>query len=79
LAKMRLRIPGIREPVISDETFRLLDEFRRFRHFKRYYFTMDYDWDRLDFLSKKFSALIPALATDLSGFAGFLSRLQKET
>lgn len=37
LRKMTLAVEGIREPLISRETYRMLDELRRFRHFKRYY------------------------------------------
>ncbi len=77
LRKMNLTIPGIREQVISDEAFSILDDFRKFRHFKRYYFTMDYDWDRLDFLRKKFLRLIPVFAIDIASFKDFMRRLGK--
>lgn len=75
LRKMNLMIPDIREKVISDETFAILDEFRKFRHFKRYYFSMDYDWDRLNFLRKKFERLLILLPADFGKFHGFLLRL----
>lgn len=75
LGKMRLRIKDIREPVISEETFYLLDEFRKFRHFKRYYFSMDYDWDRLEFLRKKFDRLLQTIPLDINRFIIFLNRL----
>ena len=77
LDKMRLRIPDIREPVISDETFALLDEFRRFRHFKRYYFSMDYDWDRIDYLARKFERLSRRYPDELRTFSAFLERLKE--
>ncbi len=73
LHKMSLCIEGIREPVISDETGLLLAELLRLRHFKRYYF--EYDWDRIDFLLKKFQMLRPALQIDLDQFTEFLGRL----
>ena len=53
LRKMNLMIPDIREKVISDETFAILDEFRKFRHFKRYYFSMDYDWGSSEFSAEE--------------------------
>ncbi|MEE9307634.1 MAG: hypothetical protein V3V57_08965 [Spirochaetia bacterium] len=31
-----------------------LEELLRFRHFKRYYFEFDYDWDRLELVRTKF-------------------------
>lgn len=75
LGKMLLRIPDVREPVIGVETFALLDELRRFRHFKRYYFSMDYDWDRLEFLRKKFDSLLELIPRELNRFVAFLNRL----
>ena len=75
LGKMTLRIEGIREPVISGTTEALLAELLRFRHFKRYYFEFEYDWDRIDFLRKKFEQVRPAINTDLDGFAEFLRTL----
>lgn len=68
LDKMRLQIAGVRESVISAESYMLLDELRRFRHFKRYYFSMDYDWDRLEFLSTKFVRLLQTITIDLDQF-----------
>ena len=37
LHKMTMSITSIREPVISDETYRSLSELLEFRHFKQYY------------------------------------------
>jgi Uri superfamily endonuclease len=53
LHRMRISIKDERVEVISDKTFSNLDEIRRFRHFNRYYYNSDYDWDRIDFLIKK--------------------------
>jgi hypothetical protein len=50
LRKMCLDIPGIRRAVLSNKSYQLLDELRRFCHFKRYYYDFDYDWSRLDYL-----------------------------
>ena len=75
LGKMSLSIEGIRDPVISDDTAALLSELLRFRHFKRYYFEFEYDWDRIDFLRKKFGRLRPAVESDLVRFTQFLRSL----
>jgi hypothetical protein len=72
LHKMRLAINGIRSAVITDNTFTLLDELLRFRHFKRYYYHIDYDWDRLDFLVMKLKQVKPMLRADLGSFLEFL-------
>lgn len=77
LRKMCLRIPEVREPVISEKTFRLLDELRKFRHFKRYYYSLDYDWDRLDYLAKTFDKLREDCPEDIDRFTRFLKRLRR--
>ena len=75
LHKMSLHIEGVRNQVISDGSASLLSELLRFRHFKRYYFEFDYDWDRIDYLCGKFDQLRPAIDRDLSGFSEFLQLL----
>lgn len=75
LHKMTLQIEDLRIPVISDSTCAILEEFLRFRHFRRYYFQFDYDWDKLEYLEKKFQQLHDPLAADLDGFKKFLLAL----
>lgn len=77
LQKMTLRIEGIREAVISDETYLVLGELLKFRHFKRYYFELEYDWDKLDFIQKKFVQANKLVEEDLSNFMIFLNNLYK--
>ena len=75
LRKMNLKTEGVREMVISDTTFNLLLELLRFRHFKRYYFQLEYDWDRLDFLLKKIDQVHPLVLDDLERFRKFLESI----
>ena len=49
LQKMTLETEGVRTAAVSDEAFPPLFELLKFRHFKRYYFELEYDWDRLDY------------------------------
>lgn len=77
LDKMRLRIEGVRDPVIGDATHARLLEMLKFRHFTRYYFDIAYDWDRLDYLDKKFTELRGLLRTDLDRFVEFLDTLDR--
>lgn len=77
LHKMSLDVPSVRRPVLSDETVTILEEFLRFRHFKRYYFQSEYDWDRLDYLEKKYQTSIPLLRSDFNVFKVFLDELAK--
>jgi len=75
LHKMTLRIDGIRIPAVSDENLAALQELQRFRHFKRYYFDHEYDWDRIDFLLKKLAEAHPRALKDLGIFIKFLQSL----
>ena len=77
LHKMTLEIEGARKAVISDETYSILLEFLKFRHFKRYYFEFDYDWDKLEFLEKKYRQVKPLLDEDMKSFVGFLDKLKQ--
>ena len=77
LHKMILEIEGVRKAVISDETYSILLEFLKFRHFKRYYFEFDYDWDKLEFLEKKYRQVKPLLDEDMKSFVGFLNKLKQ--
>jgi hypothetical protein len=75
LHKMTLDIKGIRKAVISDDTFSVMDEILRFRHFRRYYFEMEYDWDRIDMIEKKYIQAHELLYKDLDEFSLFLRKL----
>jgi hypothetical protein len=77
LDKMALRIEGIREQVVSAQAFPLLLELLRFRHFKRYYFELEYDWDKLDFLLAKYQECTGLVRGDLVRFIEFLKALEK--
>jgi len=75
LHKMRIEIPGVRKAVLSQESYLLLDELRRFRHFKRYYFDFDYDWLKLDYLRIVYEKLIPLISLELESYIDFLRKL----
>jgi hypothetical protein len=79
LSKMTLRIEGLRIPAVSETNYPALLELQRFRHFKRYYFDLDYDWDRLDFLRKKLEPAHPMAVVDLRNFIEFLRALTSGT
>jgi len=78
LQKMRLQIEGVRETVIADDTYNILIELLKFRHFKRYYFELEYDWDKLDFVQKKFEQADTKVQRDLGKFLVFLENLESE-
>jgi hypothetical protein len=75
LEKMTLSIEGIRPLVIQNKTYKLLLELMRFRHFKRYYFELDYDWGKLDYLSGVYIEVHEQLKTDINNFRNILMDL----
>lgn len=75
LEKMTLEIPGIRNAVLEEKTFDLLDEFLRFRHFKRYYYGYNYDQDRMLYIEKKFKQSVPLVKKDIENFILFLEKM----
>jgi hypothetical protein len=75
LEKMILEIPNIRPKIIRESVYHGLLELLKFRHFSRYYFEMDYDWDKILFLLKKFNDIHVHVRTDLTEFDQFLTSL----
>ncbi len=75
LEKMTLEIEGSRPRIICESVYHGLSELLKFRHFSRYYFELDYDWDKLGFLLKKFNDIHLRFRTDMSGFDAFLNTL----
>lgn len=75
LDKMILDIEGIRPPVVSSETYKKLRELMRFRHFKRYYFELDYDWKKLDYLIVCMEETDAQIDAELNNFKHLLAAL----
>lgn len=75
LEKMTMRIEGTRDAVVSDASAAALGELMKFRHFRRYYFEMEYDWDKLEYLQKVFARVRDGVPGELSTFQAFLRRL----
>jgi hypothetical protein len=76
LHKMTLEISDIRSQVISDKTHSILLELLRFRHFRRYYFEFDYDWDKLEYLEKKYNQVKGMVENDFVMFEEFLEKVE---
>ena len=75
LKNMTLEIEDKRAVVISDATASALDELLRFRHFRRYYFDTEYDWERIEFITKKYLQSVEGVKKDLDNFIKFLEKL----
>jgi hypothetical protein len=78
LEKMRIAIPEVRIPVVSESNYANLIELMRFRHFSRYYFDAEYDWARLDYLVQRLKAAHPLVLEDLGTFEAFLLKMLEE-
>jgi len=74
LDKMLLEKQGVRPRVLSDESHRLLTELMRFRHFKRYYLELDYDWEKLLYLLSVLRRCLPLVRAELSDFRAEVMR-----
>ena len=72
---MTLNIEGIRAAAVSQESFPAQFELLKFRHFKRYYFDLEYHWDRLDFLLLKLRKVHPLVGQDLERFVQFMEAI----
>jgi hypothetical protein len=75
LEKMTVRIEGVRIPAVSRENHTNLLELLKFRHFRRYYFELEHDWDKLDFLVLKIKKAHPVVLRDLQTFLEFLDSI----
>lgn len=78
LRAMTWTVPGVRERVISDATCAALSELRRFRHFKRYYFAFDYDWERLELVRSKYLGCRGQARAELEAYASYVEHLAEE-
>ena len=78
LERLNHAVDEIRPRVIQRDAYLRLDELRRFRHFERYYFQTDYDWDKLEFLIKKQLEVHPMVLRDLNAFVDFLRGMNCE-
>lgn len=75
LQQMAQDRPDVRPPVISHDTVRPLDEFRRFRHLVRNVYAIDLVPERMTGLMAALPELWPNLRAEMLAFADFLEEL----
>ena len=78
LDRMVLRIEHLREPVVDEPLLAALREIMKFRHFRRYYFELEYDWDKLKFLQAKFDIVRAGVPARVAEFDVFLQQVAAE-
>lgn len=72
---MHTEIPGRRPALLSDNSKRLLDKLRAFRHFIRHGYEYELDRDELQLLQDKLQADFMHLLSDLDVFGEFIKNL----
>ncbi len=75
LKRMKLTIPGYRPAVIDEELYRLLDEFRAFRHVFRQSYAFELDWERERLVAAKLPGAATLLQEQVERFLDELSGL----
>jgi acyl-[acyl carrier protein]--UDP-N-acetylglucosamine O-acyltransferase len=66
LNQMTLNIEGLRSPIISKDTAKLLDEYLRFRHLFRKRYGFDLEWTNIKKLLKKMTTVYKSMESDLN-------------
>jgi uncharacterized protein YutE (UPF0331/DUF86 family) len=72
---MRLSLEGLRPALISEETFRCLNELRAFRHFFRHAYDTDLEPEKVELVVRKALKLKDLWAGDCRAFKEFLRAL----
>lgn len=72
LQKMSFDVPGVRPRLLHKESYRLLDELRRFRHVFRHAYTYQLDRERVSDLRHRILDGWEQVESDLDEFGSFL-------
>jgi hypothetical protein len=67
ISRMRIAIEGIRPKLLSEDSYRILDELRGFRHIFRHAYTYELDAERIIRLSEKAEKLENIFSKDVQG------------
>lgn len=78
LTNMTLDLPGVRPPVLREETAHALDEFLRFRHLFRNVYGFELEWPRVRNLLERLPAAWSEVEADLDRFLAFLDAAATE-
>jgi hypothetical protein len=70
-------IPGVRPPVIKDETRILLDEYRKFRHLVRNIYTFNIIPQKVIKLAKGITRSFNALKKDINKFINLIEKISR--
>ncbi|MBS3780284.1 MAG: antitoxin [Desulfovermiculus sp.] len=77
LRRMKLEVPEYRPRLISDQLYRLLDDFRGFRHRFRHSYSFELDWEREKVVAGKLEDAFKLLQEDVNSFLEALDSLSE--
>jgi len=77
LKRMKLEIPGFRPKLIDEEVYRLLDDFRAFRHKFRHSYSFNLDWERECIVARKLPLTAKKFKMQVNGFLKNLEQVDK--
>ena len=72
LKRMKLNVTNIRPALISEASFRTLDELRAFRHVFRHAYGYELESEKVEHLVKKLRENIDSIRKDVDNFKAFL-------
>ncbi|EFK11263.1 putative toxin-antitoxin system, antitoxin component [delta proteobacterium NaphS2] len=78
LKRMKLSIPGYRPAVIDEELYRLLNDFRAFRHIFRHSYSFELDWEKERLVAKKLQAATKMFRRQIGRFLTALEDIEKK-
>ncbi len=75
LRRMKLNVEGYRPAVIDDELYRLLQDFRGFRHVFRNAYSFELDWERERLVALRFETTLSLVREQVAAFLDGLDEL----
>lgn len=75
LKNMTKEIKGVRPSVITEETYELMDDYRKFRHLARNIYTFNILPDKVLILAKTVNKTFKGFEGDIKGFIKFLLKV----
>jgi hypothetical protein len=75
LRQMAAEVPGVRPPVLSQETRERLDRYRGFRHVVRNVYTYNLDPEQIGVLVRQLAPTMASVSQELAAFADFLEQM----
>jgi len=75
LKRMKMEISGYRPKVIDHELYRLLDDFRAFRHKFRYTYSFELDWEKEQIVARKLLRTKELLEIQIKAFLDQLDKI----